>query len=253
MSTIRRFRMSSSRYRVNSPGLPSPTRRCTGGMTSVSRPASCTRAFSRRSSSPDADGMASSTACGAVLGGEALEVGGGALDSQRGDAAMAHGRVVVDQRNGAVRAGADRLHRGDRPVAAVAGAVHDDGHPVEIGCGGDALGADPAEVAMAEHQADRERRGQHEDLSGATLVGDDELDGDQQCAHRPGRDRHRSGLVEAEALEVTSVEPGGVSDAELCGDRHRSQRRRRCSRTGCDRRNSWRWRGPVARSAGRTR
>ena len=123
---------------------------------------------------------------GAVLGGEALEVVGGALDSQRADAAMAHGRVVVDQRNRAVRAGADRLHDGDGPVAAVAGSEHDDGHPVAVGRRGDALGANPAQVAMAEHHADGERGRQHQDLPGATVVGDDELDGDQQCA-RPSR------------------------------------------------------------------
>ena len=165
---------------------------------------------------------------GAVLGGEALEVGGGALDSQRGDAPMAHGRVVVDQRNRAVRAGADRVHRGDRPVAAVAGAVHDDGHLVEIGRRGEALGANPPKVAMAEHQADGERRREHQDLSGSTAVGDDELDGDQQRAHRASGDRDRSGLVEAEALEVTSVEPGGVPDGELRSDGDRSQRRCGC-------------------------
>ena len=190
---------------------------------------------------------------GAVLGGEALEVGGGALDSQRADAALAHGRVVVDQRNRAVRAGADRLHRGDRPVPTVARAVHDDRHLVEIGRCGDALGANPAEVTMAEHQAHRERCRQHEDLPGATVVGDDELDGDQQCADRAGGDRHRSGLVEAEALEVAAVEPGGVSDARTAQRSPRRPAPASVPRTGCDRRNSWRWRVPAARSTGRTR
>ena len=182
---------------------------------------------------------------GAVLGGEPLEVVRCAFDSQRSDAVVAHGGVVVDQGDRAVQTRADCLHGGDGPVAAVACSEHDDGHLVEVGRHGDALGANPAEVAMAEHQADRERRRQHQDLPGATFVGDDELDGDQQCADEACGDRNGTGLVEAEALEVTPVEPGRVADDELSDHGNRCEEGRGCLErivsveARCDRKRQW--------------
>ena len=62
----------------------------------------------------------------------------------------------------------------------------------------------------------------------------DELEGDQQDADRACRDGNGSGFVEAESLEMTSVQSGGVTDDELghdgrCGEGRRGRFERRVS------------------------